>query len=50
MTDIINQPPTGMLQLSNYPVLVSISVGVVFTSLLVFIAGRFDPTQGTLTI
>ena len=47
--EIVNPPPSGGLQF-NYPVLMSVSGGVALTAALLFFAGKFDPTAGTLTI
>jgi hypothetical protein len=41
---------TPSTQIVNYPSSVAIVVTVLFTSILLFIAGRFDPTKGVLTI
>lgn len=41
-------PPTP--KIFDYPAMVAVSFAVVFTSALLFVAGRFDPTGGSLTI
>lgn len=51
-------PPLSPADVANLPSLVPIfvpavggvAVGVVLTSVLVFVSGRFDPTQGVLTL
>jgi hypothetical protein len=50
MTDpgIINPPPA--IRLLDYPIVVGVPLGVALTVLLLFAAGRFDPTHGALTI
>ena len=42
--------PGATTQITNYPSAVAIVVVVVFTAILLFVAGRFDPTKGVLTI
>jgi hypothetical protein len=42
-----DNPPVAI---ANYPSSVAIVVAVLFTAILLFVAGRFDPTQGPLTI
>jgi hypothetical protein len=42
--------PVNPPSIANYPSAVAIVVTVVFTALLLFVAGRFDPTKGVLTI
>lgn len=34
----------------DYPASVGISLGIIFTALLVLVASKFDPTMGVLTI
>jgi O-antigen/teichoic acid export membrane protein len=46
--DFVNPPPP--VALSNYPTLISVGGAVLFTAILVVIAGRFDGTRGVLTI
>lgn len=46
--DVVNPPPS--VGLSNYPAVVGIAVGVVFTSILLVVSKHFDPTHGPLTI
>jgi hypothetical protein len=36
--------------IADYPSAVAIVVVVVFTAVLLFVAGKFDPTKGVLTI
>src|SRR5579862_1565227 len=45
---IVNPPPQVML--FNYPGALTVVSSVVATSILLFISGRFDKTQGVLTI
>jgi hypothetical protein len=47
-TDFVNPPPP--VALSNYPTLISVGGAVLFTAILVVVAGRFDATRGPLTI
>jgi uncharacterized BrkB/YihY/UPF0761 family membrane protein len=47
-TDIVAPPPT--IKLVDYPLLVGGVSVVVLTIVLVYFAGKFDPTVGTLTI
>lgn len=42
--------PPPIPKLTNYPAAVAIVLAVVFTAALLYIAGKFDPTHGTLTI
>ena len=48
MADVVNPPPA--VTISNYPSAVTVCVGVVFTCILLFFVGKFDPTRGPLTI
>lgn len=49
MTDpLILAPPTP--KMLDYPASIGIAMGVVFTTILLMVAGRFDPTGGVLTI
>jgi uncharacterized BrkB/YihY/UPF0761 family membrane protein len=48
MPDIIVPPPTP--KLTDYPASVGIALGVLFTAILLVVAGRFDPSGGVLTI
>lgn len=43
-----NLPPVPRLM--DYPASVGIAVGVIFTGILLYIASKFDPTGGILTI
>jgi hypothetical protein len=46
--DFVNAPiVTGV---GNFPATIVVGSTVILTALLVFVAGRFDPTQGVLTI
>jgi ATP/ADP translocase len=45
---VVNPPPA--VAISNYPSAVTVCVGVVFTCILLFFVGKFDPTRGPLTI
>jgi uncharacterized RDD family membrane protein YckC len=42
--------PVNPPSIVNYPSAVAVVVIVVFTALLLFVAGRYDPTKGVLTI
>lgn len=46
--DVVNAPiVTGV---GNFPATIIVGSSVLLTSLLIVVAGRFDPTQGVLTI
>jgi uncharacterized BrkB/YihY/UPF0761 family membrane protein len=47
-SDFVVAPPTP--KLLDYPASIGIALGVAFTTILLFVAGRFDPSGGTLTI
>jgi uncharacterized BrkB/YihY/UPF0761 family membrane protein len=47
-SDVVSPPPIP--RIVDYPGSVAIALGVVFTTVLVFVASRFDPTAGALTI
>lgn len=42
--------PPPHLKFLNYPGTLGIGVGIIFTIILVIVAGKFDPTHGALTI
>jgi hypothetical protein len=44
----INPPPIP--KVLDYPGMMTIIFGVTFVAVLLFVAGKFDPTGGTLTI
>ena len=46
--DVVNAPPH--IELLDYPIAIGVALAVGLTCLLLFIAGKFDPTQGVLTI
>jgi uncharacterized BrkB/YihY/UPF0761 family membrane protein len=46
--EIVIPPPSP--RLIDYPGSLGIGLGVIFTTALLFVAGRFDPTHGVLTI
>jgi hypothetical protein len=46
--DLVVPPP--VVAYMNYPIFVGVVTMVGLTALLLWIAGRFDPTQGVLTI
>ena len=48
MNDLINPPPSP--KVSDYPALMAVGFGILFTAVLLVVSGRFDPTGGTLTI
>jgi predicted membrane metal-binding protein len=48
MADIVNPPPIP--KLLDYPASIGLALAVVFTTILLFVAGKFDATGGTLTI
>lgn len=45
---LIIPPPTP--KVNDYPVMTSLIAGIVFTTILVFVATRFDASGGVLTI
>jgi hypothetical protein len=45
---VVNAPP--QVQLFSYPGAVGAGFAVLFTVVLLIVSGRFDPTQGPLTI
>lgn len=47
-SDLIVPPPSP--KVLDYPGTIGIGIGIVFTALLVLIAGKFDATHGALTI
>lgn len=46
--DVVQLPPVP--KLVDYPASVGIALGIMFTALLLYVAGKFDPTHGVLTI
>jgi uncharacterized BrkB/YihY/UPF0761 family membrane protein len=42
--------PPPIPRIVDYPAATGIALGIVFTTLLLFVAGKFDPTRGALTI
>jgi uncharacterized BrkB/YihY/UPF0761 family membrane protein len=46
--DLVIPPPSPKLM--DYPSTIGIGIGVVFTTILVIVSGKFDPTHGPLTI
>jgi|HubBroStandDraft_2_1064218.scaffolds.fasta_scaffold07722_4 hypothetical protein len=48
VADVVNPPPA--VALINYPSAVTVAGGVLFTCILLFFVGKFDPTRGPLTI
>jgi uncharacterized BrkB/YihY/UPF0761 family membrane protein len=47
-SDIVNLPPTP--KILDYPALMAVAFGVLFTSIMLLVVGRFDPTGGALAI
>jgi NADPH-dependent curcumin reductase CurA len=47
--DVVTNPPP-QVAIMNYPSAVAVAVITVFTSVLLVIASKFDPTKGPLTI
>jgi uncharacterized BrkB/YihY/UPF0761 family membrane protein len=48
MADLIIPPPTP--KMLDYPASAGVGIAIVFTTILVIVASKFDPTMGTLTI
>jgi uncharacterized BrkB/YihY/UPF0761 family membrane protein len=46
--NLVAPPPTPAIM--NYPALMAVTFGVLFTSIMLFVVGRFDPTGGALAI
>ena len=46
--DLVVPPPTP--RILDYPASIGIALVVVFTAILLVVAGKFDPTQGVLTM
>lgn len=46
--DVVNPPPA--VAIANYPSVIAVALGVLFTCVLLACVKRFDPTMGTLTI
>jgi uncharacterized BrkB/YihY/UPF0761 family membrane protein len=42
--------PPPHVKVFDYPGVTGLSFGILFTTILLFIAGKFDPTNGVLTI
>jgi hypothetical protein len=42
--------PHPTMELMNFPIFIGVASTVVCTIILLYVAGRFDPTQGVLTI
>jgi FtsH-binding integral membrane protein len=47
-SDLVIPPPSP--KLLDYPASLGIAIEIVFVTVLLFVAGRYDPTGGTLTI
>jgi hypothetical protein len=50
MADPLVVTPNPLPKLMDYPASIGIVIVVVLTSILLFVAGKFDPSGGTLTI
>lgn len=48
LTDFVQPPPVP--KILDYPGFTGALFGVLFTSILLVVAGKFDPTHGALTI
>lgn len=46
-TPVILPPSPKLL---DYPATIGITFGILFTAILLYVAGKFDPTKGQLTI
>jgi hypothetical protein len=46
--DLVVPPPTP--KILDYPASIGLALVVVFTAILLFVAGKFDPTGGVLTL
>jgi hypothetical protein len=49
MADPLIVTPNPLPKLMDYPASIGIVIVVVLTSILLFVAGKFDPSGGTLT-
>lgn len=47
-SDIVNPPPP--VKIMDYPAFMGALMSVIFTTALVFVASKYDPTGGALTI
>jgi hypothetical protein len=47
-SELVVPPPT--VKLFDYPGATGLAFGILFTTCLLFVAGKFDPTAGVLTI
>jgi hypothetical protein len=47
-SEVINPPPA--VSIFNYPAAITVAAIVGLTALILFVSGRFDPTQGVLTL
>lgn len=45
---LVIPPPSPKIM--DYPAATGLALGILFTTLLLFVAGKFDPTSGVLTI
>ena len=48
-SEVVNPPPQ-VVSFVSYPIAVGVCIAVALTTTLLFVAGRFDPTGGPLTI
>lgn len=46
--DAVQLPPVP--KLVDYPAAIGIALGIIFTTALLYVSGKFDPTHGVLTI
>ena len=49
MTDLLVNPPP-LVKIFDYPGATGVAIAVALTTVMLVVAGRFDPTQGALTI
>lgn len=47
-SELVIPPPSP--KILDYPASVGIGIGILFTAVLLIVAGKFDPTGGVLTI
>lgn len=48
VAELVNPPPS--ISIMSYPIAIGTLISVAMTTVLLFVAGKFDPTHGVLTI